>query len=83
MLSQMSNVKNSLGDVPDAIALEQQAWEEVQPILRGPKSRRFTQIATYCFFRSVYLASDTQFHMADPEEALIWIDRAIRLRADL
>jgi|GEM_PF-1531040 len=83
MLSQMSNVKNSMGDVPGAILLEQQAWEEVQPILRGPKSRRFTQIATYCFFRAVFLASDSQFHMADPEEALVWINRAIQLRADL
>jgi serine/threonine protein kinase/tetratricopeptide (TPR) repeat protein len=83
MLSQMSNVRNALGDVPGAIALEQQAWEEVQPILRGPKSRRFTQIATYCFFRAVYLSSDGQFDMADPDEALVWIDRAIQLRADL
>ncbi len=83
IVSQMSNVKSSLGDVPEAIALEQKAWEVVQPILRGPKSRRFTQIATYCFFRATYLAYDSQYHMEDPEEALIWINRAIQLRVDL
>ncbi|HEY4355007.1 MAG TPA: protein kinase [Acidobacteriaceae bacterium] len=76
MLSMKSSVTNSLGDVPGAIELEQQAWDEAQPILRGPKSSRWKQIATYCFFRAVYLSLDSQFHMADPEGALLWINRS-------
>lgn len=78
-----ANILNALGDVPGAVALEQQAWDEVQPVLKGPKSDRWMQISTYCFFDSVYLASHDQFSMADPVTALQWIDRAETLLLDL
>ncbi|GAA3749805.1 serine/threonine protein kinase [Terriglobus aquaticus] len=78
-----ANISNALGDVAGAVALEQRAWDEVQPVLQGPKSNRWMQIATYCFFDSIYLASRDQFSMADPAEALRWVDRAEALLLDL
>jgi len=83
MLAMKSNVENSLGNVPEAIALEEQAWNEVQPVLKGPKTTRWMQIATYCFFHAAYSSLDGQFNMADPADALIWIERAEKLLTDL
>ena len=83
MLAMKSNVENSLGNVPEAIALEEQAWNEVQPVLQGPKSNRWMQIATYCFFHAVYTSLDGQFNMANPADALVWIGRSENLLTEL
>jgi tetratricopeptide (TPR) repeat protein len=83
MLAMKSNVQNSLGRVPEAIALEEQAWTEVQPVLKGPKSNRWMQIATYCFFHAVYQSLDGQYNMADPSGALLWVERAENLLLEL
>jgi hypothetical protein len=83
LLASQANITNSLGDVGGAVAYEQKAWDEVQPVLKGPKSNRWMQISTYCFFASVYLSRDGQFNMAAPDRALIWINRAEALLSDL
>ncbi|MEO6924112.1 MAG: hypothetical protein ABI142_09820, partial [Bryocella sp.] len=83
LLASQANITNSLGDVSGAVDYEQRAWDEVQPVLKGPKSNRWMQISTYCFFNSVYLARDAQFNMADPERALLWINRGEELLLDL